>query len=150
MSHHQSIDLQDLHPTFQIRHATSSDLPALTDIYNHYILNSTATYDYQTVTPEQRRPWFEAFDGKRWILLVAVISGTSTANSETDIGETVVAYACAQQYNLKPGYDRTALVSIYVAPQAQKKGLGRRLYHSLIDEIKVRAAVTIKLFKRVF
>ncbi len=41
------------------RAATPQDLPALTEIYNHYIVHTPITFDLRTFTPEERRPWFE-------------------------------------------------------------------------------------------
>ena len=41
------------------RAATPQDLPALTEVYNHYIVHTPITFDLRTVTPEEGRPWFD-------------------------------------------------------------------------------------------
>ena len=47
-----------------IRLATSADLPAINDIYNHYVHHSTCTYQLEPETLEARMAWFE-HDGSR-------------------------------------------------------------------------------------
>jgi phosphinothricin acetyltransferase len=44
---------------YAIRAATLDDLEALTDIYNHSIVNSAITFDLQTFAPSERRGWFD-------------------------------------------------------------------------------------------
>jgi L-amino acid N-acyltransferase YncA len=43
---------------FSIRPATLNDLPALTAIHNHYVINTHVTFDVHPFDPEQRRPCF--------------------------------------------------------------------------------------------
>ena len=45
-----------------VRPATAADLPALTDIYNHYIVHTSITFDLQPFSVDDRRDWFL----KRW------------------------------------------------------------------------------------
>jgi phosphinothricin acetyltransferase len=42
-----------------IRLATESDLPAINDIYNHFVPISTTTYDLQPMSIDDRRRWFK-------------------------------------------------------------------------------------------
>ncbi len=44
-----------------IRMAERADLPALLDIYNHYILTTPITFDIEPRTLAQRQAWFEQF-----------------------------------------------------------------------------------------
>ena len=46
-------------PDVAIRPAVETDLPALTDIYNHYIVNTPITFDLVPFVPAQRRQWFD-------------------------------------------------------------------------------------------
>ena len=39
-----------------VRPAILADLRALTDIYNHYIVHTTVTFDLRPFEPEERRP----------------------------------------------------------------------------------------------
>src|SRR5262245_27829826 len=91
-----------------IRPATADDLPALTEIYNHYVVNTGVTFDLAVFTPEQRRPWFDAHaGGGRHRLLVAV------AADGTPLG-----YATTSRWRPKAAYDTTVEASIYCHPRA--------------------------------
>ena len=45
----------------RIRSALRSDLPRLTEIYNHYVIHTPITFDLAPHTVEARVPWFEQF-----------------------------------------------------------------------------------------
>ncbi|UYB41898.1 GNAT family N-acetyltransferase [Streptomyces sp. Je 1-4] len=45
------------HGEVQVRAGADADLPALTDLYNHYIRETCITFELEPFTPEQRRPW---------------------------------------------------------------------------------------------
>ena len=38
----------------QLRLATEADLPTINEIYNHYVLHSTCTYQEEPSTPQER------------------------------------------------------------------------------------------------
>jgi phosphinothricin acetyltransferase len=60
----------------QIRPAVLSDLARLTEIYNHYIINTPITFDLEPYTVEKRTPWFQQFAlAGRYRLLVAEENG---------------------------------------------------------------------------
>ena len=44
---------------YAVRAATLDDLEALTDIYNHYVVNTAITFDLRTFAAPERRAWFE-------------------------------------------------------------------------------------------
>src|SRR5256885_15006285 len=51
-----------MNPT--IRLATTADLEAINDIYNHYVLHATCTYQEEPEAIEQRHKWFDAHGEK--------------------------------------------------------------------------------------
>ena len=58
--------------TIVIRPAVRADLPQITSIYNHYVLNTPVTFDLEPVGPEQRVGWFnEHTEGARYQLFVS-------------------------------------------------------------------------------
>ena len=60
----------------QIRAAAQSDVPRLTAIYNHYVVNTPVTFDLEPYTVERRTTWFEQFStAGRYRLLVAEQAG---------------------------------------------------------------------------
>jgi phosphinothricin acetyltransferase len=109
-----------------IRLATADDLDAINDIYNHYVVHSTCTAQYQPTTPAERRAWFDARQAPRHPVIVGEREGV------------ILGYACLQPYNLREGYRFTVENSIYVRHDVRRAGVGRALLDALID--RARAA----------
>lgn len=105
--------------TLWIRPATPEDLPAMLDIYNESVVNSTATFDLQPQTLEERAAWFEQFNS-RYPLLVAVHEGI------------VAGYCGLTRFRSKAAYDRTAELSIYLHKSKRGAGIGARLMEEII------------------
>jgi phosphinothricin acetyltransferase len=108
-----------------IRPATHADLPAILDIYNWAILNTTATNDYEPHTLEQRAAWFDSHQRDGFPVFVA----------EDDAGR-MVGWSSLSRYKERIGYRFTAEDSIYLAPEAQGRGLGKLLIPPLIDSAR--------------
>lgn len=109
----------------EVRDATPADLPAVAAIYTHYVLRTTTTFNTQVRTP---RDWVERFDGDvvngRYHLVVAVADGA------------VAGYVETQQFRPKPAYDQSVELSVYVAPDAQGRGVGNALYGHLLGRLE--------------
>ena len=107
-----------------IRRALADDVAALTAIYNYYVRETAITLD--TVERDQAgaRTWFEGFaESGRYQCLVA------------EEGGAAIGWASSHRYNPRAGYDTTVLASIYLAPDATGRGLGKRLYGALFDAL---------------
>jgi phosphinothricin acetyltransferase len=104
-----------------VRSATFEDLQALTDIYNHYIVNTAITFDLQTFTAATRRGWFEEHE----------VSGPHRLLVATDSGGTCLGYASSSRWRPKPAYNTTVEASVYCHPDAVGRGCGTALYRSL-------------------
>jgi phosphinothricin acetyltransferase len=110
-----------------VRPAVLSDLPALTDIYNHYVINTTITFDLRPFAPEERRPWFEEHAGGRHRLLVA---------SPTDDRDgAILGYATTSRWRPKAAYETTVEASVYCRADAIGRGVGTELYGALFEAI---------------
>jgi len=110
---------------YAIRDATLDDLPALTDIYHHYVVHTTITFDLYPVSVDDRRSWFEAHaPAGRHRLLVAV------ADSDACVG-----YAGTSRWRPKAAYDATVEASVYCHPDHAGRGCGRALYRALFDAV---------------
>ncbi|MBV8976170.1 MAG: N-acetyltransferase [Alphaproteobacteria bacterium] len=108
-----------------IRPARASDLPALLDIYNHYILTTPVTFDIEPRTLAQRQEWFAQFSQTgRYRCFVAEEAGQA------------VGWACSARFKDKQAYETTIESSIYLAPAAAGRGLGRRLYETLFEALR--------------
>jgi len=109
-----------------IRPATEEDLPALTGIYNYYIVNTPITFDTQPFTPDERRGWFADHSRVgRYRLLVA----------DDGKGEAL-GYATTSRFRTKAAYDTTVEASIYCRADCVHSGIGTALYGTLFESIK--------------
>src|ERR1700730_15656954 len=109
---------------FHIRAATKNDVPRLTEIYNHYVINTAVTFDIEPYTIERRAAWFEQFESSgRYRLLVA----------EDDSG--ILGYAGTTRFRPKAAYDTTVETTIYCASDTVHKGVGSELYAALFDAL---------------
>ncbi|MGD0366470.1 MAG: N-acetyltransferase family protein [Acidobacteriaceae bacterium] len=107
-----------------MRAARLDDLPRLTEIYNHYVVHSPATFDLEPKTHDQRREWFAQFaETGRHRVLVAEADGV------------ILGYAGTMRWRPKPAYDTTVETSIYCAPESVGRGIGGKLYAALFDAI---------------
>lgn len=102
-----------------IRPATEADLVAINDIYNFYVLNSTATFDTEPVPLEERRRWF-AQHGERYSVLVA------------EVAEDVVGWCSLSRFHLRPAYEYTAEDSVYLREDWRGRGVGKLLLGDIL------------------
>ena len=106
---------------YAVRPATLDDLEALTDIYNHYVVNTAITFDLQTFAASERRGWFDDHrDAGPHRLLVA-----------TDASNRCLGYASSSRWRPKPAYNTTVETSVYCHPEALGRGCGTALYTAL-------------------
>jgi phosphinothricin acetyltransferase len=113
------------HEGLTIRPAVESDLVRLTEIYNHYVVHTAITFDLEPYTVDARRTWFAQFATTgRHRLLVAEADGV------------VLAYAGTHQFRTKAAYDTSVETTVYCAPDATGRGIGRALYGALFDAVR--------------
>jgi len=109
-----------------IRTAVDSDLPAITRIYNHYVENSHATFDVGAFSADDRQPWFDQFDGGRYQCWVAETAGQ------------MLGYACSMPFKAKAAYQTSVEVSVYVASDSHRRGVGSALYQRLLPSLEAQ------------
>lgn len=103
------------------RAAEESDLQEITEIYNFYIRESTATFDTQEKTLEERRLWFKAH-GVRFPVWVA----------QSNEGR-ILGWASLNPYSDRKAYECTSEISIFLRPEAQGKKVGKYLFNKLLE-----------------
>jgi phosphinothricin acetyltransferase len=110
--------------TFQyaIRPAVEEDLPAILQLYRHYVRNSAVTFDEKPPTLRKFRSQFTHNSKLGFPFLVA----------ESPSGD-LLGYARTQLFRDKSAFRHTAESTIYLGPASTGRGLGRALLGALID-----------------
>lgn len=105
----------------RIRPARPADLPALLEIYNDAVVNTTASWDLLPWTPAEHAEWYATKAEHGHPVLVAEVDGH------------VVGYSTYGPFRPKAGYAGTMEHSVYVRPDHQGKGLGRAVLVAIIE-----------------
>ena len=112
--------------SFAIRPAVLGDIPAITLIYAHAVQHGTASFELEPPNEEEMARRMQALLDNDYPYVVATESGA------------VLGYAYAGPYRARPAYRWTIEDSVYVAPQAQGRGIGRLLLDALIKDAEAR------------
>jgi len=107
---------------YSMRDARLADMPAVREIYNYYVANSTVTFDEDAMTLREWRAKFTYLHKLGMPFLVA----------ESPSGQ-LLGYALVAPWKQKRAYRYTVENSIYLGPAAAGKGLGRALLAELIE-----------------
>ena len=109
-----------------IRPATLDDAPAIARIYNHYVLNTTVTFEEASVSDADMAGRLDSVQSANlpWLVI-------------EEAGE-VLGYAYAGKWNARSAYKRTVESTIYLANAATGRGLGSRLYTALFDVLRTQ------------
>lgn len=108
-----------------VRDAIEADLPAIMDIYNDAVANTTAIWNDTLVDLENRRQWLAARQARKFPVLVAVAADGAG-------GEAVVGYASYGDWRAFEGFRHTVEHSVYVHKEARGGGIGKLLMRELI------------------
>jgi len=107
--------------------ASLDDAAAIAEIYAHYVLESTATFE--TVPPdeaESRRRMRDHLDAGYPFLVTR------------DEEDRVLGFGFAQRYGPRAGYRFSVETTIYVRRDSVGRGIGSALLASLLDECEKR------------
>ncbi|MGF1487309.1 MAG: GNAT family N-acetyltransferase [Prochloraceae cyanobacterium] len=105
----------------KIRNAIGSDLKAIIAIYNASIPSKIVTADTEPVTIESRSSWFDRHDPKTRPIWVV------------EVNNNLAGWLSFQDFYGRPAYRQTAELSIYIAPDYHRRGLGNMLLKKAID-----------------
>ncbi|MDR3686692.1 MAG: GNAT family N-acetyltransferase [Coriobacteriia bacterium] len=108
-------------PEPTIRPATDADAAAIAAIYNHYIRSSTATFDTEEKSVEDRLAWLGEHGGAHPVLVAQ------------DEGGGVLAWGSLSKWGTRCAYRHSVEISVYVAPDATQAGLGPAMCEALIE-----------------
>jgi L-amino acid N-acyltransferase YncA len=110
--------------TVLVRLAAQADLPIINDIYNHYVLHSTCTYQEEPDPLEAREQWFKNH-GPHHPITVAEVDGQ------------VVGWGSLSPYHKRSAYRFTVENSVYVHHAHHRRGIGSRLLEDLLGRARV-------------
>ena len=101
-----------------IRPLRESDIVSLTEIYNHYVLHSAATFESAPLTVGQMR---------RRLLEPAATFPCLV------VEESGVVGGYAALHSFRPRFDCVAEATMYLAPEFTSRGIGRLMLRRLIE-----------------
>lgn len=107
-----------------IRPSTEQDLDAITRIYAHHVLHGTGTFE---TTP----PSLVEMTGRRADVLAKGLPWLVVED-----GGQILGYAYGNWFKPRPAYRFSVEDSIYMAPEAAGKGLGRALLAELLAALE--------------
>ena len=106
-----------------IRPVQPADTDRLAAIYNHYVTDSTATFDERPLTNADMHSRIKRQDpGLPWFVLL--------------LDDNVAGYACAVPWHERTAYSRTVEAAVYLAPECTGHGYGRQLFTALLDTLQ--------------
>jgi phosphinothricin acetyltransferase len=108
----------------EFRDASIDDAAQIVSIYNHYVVNTVISMEYETVTPADMAQRIRDVQsaGLPWLVLLD--------------GEGIVGYAYASKWRTRFGYRHSVESSVYLAPGQQRRGLGGMLYRRLLERLR--------------
>jgi phosphinothricin acetyltransferase len=107
----------------RLRPATLADANAINEIHNHYVRTSTATWQTDVDSEDQRRQWLKG-RGPQHPVIVATI------------GPEVVGWGSLSMYNTRKGWSGTVEDSVFIHHAHQGKGLGKLILSDLLHRAK--------------
>ena len=108
-----------------IRPSQLEDIPAITAIYAHHVLHGTGTFEVDPPTQDDMTSRRADVLSKRLPYLVATE------------GDKLLGFAYCSWFKPRPAYRFSAEDSIYMAPDAQSRGLGRALLAELMAQAEL-------------
>ena len=108
-----------------IRIAREEDLPEILSIYAPYVEDTTVSFEYNVPTQEEFLQRFQDITADfPWLVW--------------EENGKILGYAYACHPFQRTAYAWCAEPSIYLAPEAQGKGIGRKLYAALEELLKIQ------------
>ncbi|WP_193165446.1 arsinothricin resistance N-acetyltransferase ArsN1 family B [Microbulbifer hainanensis] len=110
-----------------IRSARPEDAAQVAAIYNHYILNTTVTFEAEPVSASD---------------MEARIAGVAAAELPwlvTEESGQILGYAYATPWRTRSAYRHSVEISVYLHRDARGAGLGTALYEALFNSLHSRS-----------
>lgn len=113
-----------------IRPAKPIDLPAIAEIYNDAISNTTAVFHNDVMEIDYYENWLNTHNEKQpaWVY---------------ELDGECVGFVSLSKWSDKCGYDGTLEISVYVHKNQRGKGIGKKLMQAIIEHGKELGITTI-------
>lgn len=106
-----------------IRNIQNTDIAAVMDIYNYYVLNTIVSFEEKPVDLAYMTEWVNRVTQKfPWLVY--------------EEENKILGYAYASEWNKRSGYRFSVESSVYLLPNVTGQGIGSKLYEKLIEIIK--------------
>jgi len=105
----------------ELRTALPSDVPAIQSIYGHHVLHGLGTFETEPPGVDEMRSRHAQVTAAGFPYLVAVDAGH------------IVGYSYANHFRTRAAYRYTVEDSVYVAPGATGRGVGKALLNELCN-----------------
>ncbi len=107
-----------------LRPATLNDLGAINDIYNHFVHQSTCTYQEVPETPEGRQKWFTHHSARHPVIVA-------------EVGGQIVGWGSLSSFHPRSAFRFTVENSVYVHHQHHRQGIGSAILSELVAQASV-------------
>lgn len=106
-----------------IRESILNDAEAICEIYNHYVENTTITFEETSVLPEEMRERIDYIKSAYpWLVY--------------EEGGRLLGYAYASRWSPRTAYRYSVESTVYVHKDAFRRGIGSALYRELLIRLK--------------
>lgn len=106
-----------------IRAFDINDLKAVLEIYNYYILNTTATFDLEILSPEVYLEKIKQISAEYPFIVF-------------EENKEILGFAYGSKFRPKPAYNYVVESTVYVKHTAHGRQVGTKLYSALLDALK--------------
>lgn len=114
----------------KIRTASIDDAKELLDIYTYYVLYTAITFEYDVPSLDEFKNRIKTILNK-YPYIVAIIDNK------------IVGYAYASTFKNRAAYDWAVEMTIYIDPNYHKRGIGKKLYHTMEDLLKLQGITNL-------
>ena len=122
--------------TLTIRAARPDDAAAIAGIYAPFVRTGVVSFETEAPDAAQMAARMTGTDGLYPWLVATQPAAAGT--SEVGEGEELMGYAYAGRFRERAAYRHAVETSIYLAPAAEGRGIGRRLYDALLQTLRVQ------------
>jgi phosphinothricin acetyltransferase len=113
-----------------IRPATKEDALVISEIYRPYVLDTAISFELEPPSlAEMRKRIIETSEVFPWLVL--------------EEQGTIQGYAYASPFKSRCAYSWSVESTVYVRSGCHRRGVGKKLYQNLLNQLKIRGAVNV-------